>query len=72
MTRHLKRTIGNKNHHFGPLNILPLVRAEMSADRAKPGSRPRTDRLFRVLDRVPVRVTVLKSEPDPGSPNLHC
>ena len=45
------------------------VQTEMSAGRAKPGSRLGTDRLFRISDRV--RVTILKSEPDPGSPKLH-
>jgi len=41
----------------------------MFTDQAKLESRPETDWLFRVSDRV--RVTILKSEPDPGSPKLH-
>ena len=41
----------------------------MSASRAKSESQPETDQLFHVLDQV--RVTILKSEPDPGSSKLH-
>jgi len=47
----------NTRNGRGTLYII-VFRSEMSADRAKPESRPGTDRLFRVLDRARVTIVV--------------
>ena len=52
------------------ITSISIPRAKMSAGQAKLESRPRTDWLFYVSDRV--RITILKSELDSGSPKLHC